>query len=261
MSLLCIGVQNSQTIIGLFEEAEMLARWRVATEVSRTDDEWALLVAGLVERASAGSPVDGVAVCSAVPAVTHELRSMLTGDFAAARHLIVGPGARSGLPVLMDNPREVGSDRVSNVVGALDVVGCPCIVVDFGTATTFDVADAGGRYVGGAIAPGIQTSVEALGLRGAQLRQVELVAPRTAIAKNTVDALQSGAVYGLAGQVDGLVDRMLTELGTGARPHRVEVVATGHLAPVVLGHCASITRHEPWLMLRGLRLLYDRNRT
>jgi type III pantothenate kinase len=201
--------------------------------------------------------VDGVAVCSAVPAVLRELRLMIAGKFAAAHAVIVGPGVRSGLPVLTDNPREVGTDRVANAIGAIERFGAPCIVVDFGTATTFEVVNDKGQYVGGAIAPGVQVSLEALGAQGAQLRQVELATPRAAIAKNTVEALQSGAVFGFAGQVDALVTRMRDELGLSAG--QLEVVATGTSAEVVAEHCATITQREPWLALDGLRVIFTRN--
>ena len=163
--------------------------------------------------------VEAIVVCSAVPAVLAELRDLAASQFPDSEHVFVGPGVRSGLPMLTDNPREVGTDRVANVVGAVEQYGAPCLVVDMGTATTFDAVDVDGKFVGGAIAPGIQVSLEALGLRGAQLRQVELVTPRSVIAKNTVEALQAGSVFGFASQVDGVVTRMIDELGLrGQRP-------------------------------------------
>ena len=185
-----------------------------------------------------------------MPAVLHEWRDMLTRHFGDVPAVVVEPGVRTGVPVLMDNPREVGTDRVVNALAAATLYGGPAIVVDFGTATTFDVVSPRGEYIGGAIAPGIEISLEALGRRGAQLRKVELLRPRTVIAKNTVEALQSGMVFGFAGQVDGIVERMIGELGVPAET--VHVIATGGLAPVVVDECRSITEHQPWLTLLGL---------
>jgi type III pantothenate kinase len=172
-------------------------------------------------------------------------------------HVVVEPGVRTGVPVLMDNPREVGSDRIVNALAAAHLFSGPSIVVDFGTATTFDVVSPKGEYVGGAIAPGIEISLEALGRRGAQLRKVELLRPRSVIAKNTVEALQSGVLYGFAAQVDGMTARMTAALGL--QPEDVNVIATGGLAPLVIDECRSVTEHEPWLTLRGLELVFDRN--
>src|SRR4029078_11352845 len=168
--------------------------------------------------------------------------------------VIVEPGVRTGVPVLMDNPREVGTDRIINALAASHLFGGPAIVVDFGTATTFDVVSARGEYVGGAIAPGIDISLESLGRRGAQLRKVELLRPRSVIAKNTVEALQSGMLFGVAAQVEGIVSRMFAELG--AASDEVKVIATGYLAPLVLDECHSFTHHAPWLTLRGLELVF-----
>jgi type III pantothenate kinase len=169
----------------------------------------------------------------------------------------VEPGVKTGVPVRMDNPKEVGSDRIVNALAAIHLYGGPAIVVDFGTATTFDAISAKGEYVGGAIAPGIEISVDALSSRGAQLHKIELVRPRNVIAKNTVEALQSGIIFGFAGQVDGVVERMSEELADKAED--VTVVATGGLAPFVLDEARSIDVYEPWLTLIGLRLIYERN--
>jgi len=209
------------------------------------------------------TPVDradltGIAVCATVPAVLHEWRDMLARHFADLPSVVVEPGVRTGVPVLMDNPREVGSDRIVNALAAARTYPGPVIVVDFGgTATTFDVVSAQGQYVGGAIAPGIEISLDALGRRGAQLRTVELQRPRSVIAKNTVEALQSGMLFGVAAQVEGIVSRMTAELG--AEPADVRVVATGYLAPLVLDECRCFTDHDPWLTLRGLELVFQRN--
>jgi type III pantothenate kinase len=257
-TLLAVAVQNTHTIAGVFAGGELVSHWRVATDPRRTADEWGLLLGGLLARDQDGIVVGGVAVCSAVPAVVAELRDMASTRFGDAAHVFVGPGVRSGLPMLMDNPREVGTDRVANVVGAVERYGAPCLVVDMGTATTFDAVNPAGQFVGGAIAPGIQVSLEALGLRGAQLRQVELVTPRSVIAKNTVEALQAGSVFGFASQVDGVVTRMLQELDLSRS--NCSVVMTGSLANRVIDHCETVTAHEPWLALEGLRVIFDRNR-
>jgi type III pantothenate kinase len=193
-----------------------------------------------------------------VPAVLHEWRDMLRMYHGDVPLVIVEPGVKTGVPVLMDNPREVGTDRIVNALAASQLLGGPAIVVDFGTATTFDVVSARGEYIGGAIAPGIDISLEALGRRGAQLRKVELLRPRTVIAKNTVEALQSGVLFGFASQVDGLVNRMIAELRL--EPGQVNVIATGGLAPLVVDECTVVTEHQPWLTLLGLELVFARNR-
>jgi type III pantothenate kinase len=255
--LLCADIGNSHTTLGLVEDHAVLDHWRVATDERRTADEWAVLLRGLLRDSTVGDRVGGVAVCATVPAVLHEWRAMLVRDLGTLPHVVVEPGVRTGVPVLTDNPREVGADRIVNALAAANLYGGPAIVVDFGTATTFDVVSAKGEYVGGAIAPGIDISLEALGRRGAQLRKVELLRPRSVIARNTVEALQSGLVFGFASQVDGLVDRMVAELGSD---EPVEVVATGGLAPIVVDECTSFTDHQPWLTLLGLELVFHRNR-
>jgi type III pantothenate kinase len=256
VALLAADIGNSHTILGLVEDGEVAADWRVATDERHTADEWAVLLRGLV--GADLDAVEGVAVCATVPAVLHEWRDMLARHFAAVPRVVVEPGVRTGLPVLTDNPREVGTDRIVNALAAVHRFGGPAIVVDFGgTATTFDVVSAAGQYVGGAIAPGIEVSLEALGSRGAQLRKVELQRPRSVIAKNTVEALQSGLVFGVASQVEGIVDRMTAELG--AAPGDVSVVATGYLADLVVEECRCFTDRAPWLTLQGLELVFRRN--
>ena len=255
--LLCADIGNSHTTMGLLADGEVLEHWRVATDERRTSDEWGVLVRNLLHDSPVSDPVHGVAVCSTVPAVLHEWRDMLRQYHGDVRHVVVEPGVRTGVPVLMDNPREVGSDRIINALAAAQLYDGPSIVVDFGTATTFDVVSAKGEYVGGAIAPGIDISLEALGRRGAQLRKVELLRPRTVIAKNTVEALQSGVLYGNACQVDGMVTRMAAELGVDLED--LTVVATGSLAPLVVAECATVTDHHPFLTLLGLELVFHRN--
>ena len=257
MPLLAADIGNSHTILGLLADGEVTAHWRVATDARRTADEWAVLLRGLL--GAEIDTVDGVAVCATVPSVLHEWREMLARHLADVPSLVVEPGVRTGVPVLMDNPREVGTDRIINALAAVHEYGGPAIVVDFGgTATTFDVINAKGQYVGGAISPGIEISLEALGRRGAQLRKVELQRPRTVIAKNTVEALQSGMLFGVAAQVEGIVARMIAELGEATAD--VNVIATGYLAALVREECACFTHHAPWLTLRGLEIAFNRNR-
>jgi type III pantothenate kinase len=256
MSLLAADIGNSHTVLGLIRDGEVSDDWRVATVEDRTADEWAVLLRGLLGAREA--ELDGIVVCATVPAVLHEWRRMLADHFGRVRSVVVEPGVRTGVPVLMDNPREVGSDRIVNALAAATRFGGPAIVVDFGgTATTFDVVNASGQYVGGAISPGIEISLSALHRRGAQLRMVELQRPRSVIARNTVEALQSGMVFGVAAQVEGVVARMIAELGV--EPAGVTVVATGYLAPLVLDECRCFTTHSPWLTLQGLELVFDRN--
>lgn len=256
MTLLAVDIGNSHTVLGLLDGGEVVADWRVATDERNTSDEWAVLLRGLL--AGRLDEIDGIAVCATVPAVLHEWRDMLTRHFSRLSSVVVEPGVRTGVPILMDNPKEVGTDRICNALAAATRYGGPCIVVDFGgTATTFDVVNADGAYVGGAISPGIEISLEALGRRGAQLRKVELARPRSVIAKNTVEALQSGLLFGVAAQVEGIVTRMIEALGLSVPD--VQVIATGYLAPLVVDECRCFTEHAPWLTLQGLELVYRRN--
>jgi type III pantothenate kinase len=193
-----------------------------------------------------------------VPAVLRELRSMLADYYPDVPTVLVEPGVRTGVGVLTDNPKEVGTDRICNTAAAHHLVSGPCIVVDFGTSTNFDCVSARGEFLGGALAPGIEISLDALAARAAQLRKVELVAPRSAIGKNTVESLQSGILYGFAGQVDGMVRRLSAVLSPDD-PDAVQVIATGGLATLVIDHSETVTRYEPDLTLLGLRLIYERN--
>ncbi|MDO9378752.1 MAG: type III pantothenate kinase [Nocardioidaceae bacterium] len=258
MSLLCLDVRNHHTEVGLFDAAsldattsvEPSAHWRVGSDAGRTADEWHVLLDGLL-RGCELEPVDGVVVSCTVPAVLAEVRAMLARRFADLPQHVVGPGVRTGVRILTDNPREVGSDRVVNALAAATFHPGPAIVVDLGTATTFDVVDAQGAYVGGAIAPGVGISLDALARGGAQLRAVEVARPRHVVARNTVEAMQSGLVHGFAGLVDGIVTRMRDELAVDD----LTVVATGRWASEVAGGCATVTVHDPWLTLNGLRLV------
>lgn len=248
--LLTIDVGNTNTVLGLFDGPEMRSSWRIKTDARTTADEMVLTFRGLLS----DQAVDGIALCSTVPAVLREMRLMLSRYFADTPTVVVEPGVKTGVPILTDNPKEVGADRIVNTLAAFTLFSGPCIVVDFGTSTNLDVVSAKGEFLGGALAPGIEISIDALASRAAQLRKVELVRPRSVIGKNTVEALQSGALYGFAGQVDGLVDRIIEELG-----EVTAVVATGGLAPIVVPESETITHHEPDLTLVGLRLLFERN--
>ncbi len=257
--LLTIDVGNTHTVLGLFEGDEVIEHWRINTDARRTADEIAVVLQGLVQQSPllAETDISGIALCSTVPSVLHEMREMCRRYYGDVAAVIVEPGVKTGVPVRMDNPKEVGSDRIINALAANHIYGGPAIVVDFGTATTFDAVSPKGEYVGGAIAPGIEIAVDALSARGAQLHKVELVRPRNVIGKSTVEALQSGIIFGFAGQVDGVVDRMSEELADN--PEDVTVVATGGLAPLVLEEARTIDAYEPWLTLIGLRLVYERN--
>lgn len=250
--LLCIDVGNTNIVLGLFQGTDLIESFRIATDSRTTADELALKFQGLLEDTS---EIDGIALCSTVPAVLREMRTMLQKYFAEIPHVVVEPGTKTGVPVLTDNPKEVGADRIVNTLAAFSIYGGPAIVVDFGTSTNLDVISSKGEFLGGALAPGVEISIEALAARAAQLRKVELVKPKNVIGKNTVEALQSGAIYGFAGQVDGLVDRIIAELGEPVKA----VIATGGLASVVVSESQTITHHDPDLTLHGLRMVFERN--
>jgi type III pantothenate kinase len=280
--LLALDVGNTQTVIGLFaarsaqggdpggDEAAAAARragelrqlvhhWRLATVAERTADEYALLVTELLRLvgigfngAPGGEGVDGIVVSSSVPDVTSSVREMARRWFEVPL-VVIEPGIRTGMPILYDNPKDVGADRVANAVGALDLYGSPAIVVDMGTATTFDAISAAGEYAGGAITPGIEISMDALFEHAAALRRVELVEPRNVIGKSTVESIQSGVIYGYTGLVDAMCRRISAELGPST------VIATGGLAGLITPLSEMIQHHEPWLTLHGLRLVFERN--
>lgn len=254
--LLTVDIGNTQTHLGVFRGPELAHEWRAATDPRRTADELALMFGEFLSLVdlSFSRQITGVAVCSVVPRATQEMREMTLRYFGFPA-LVVEPGVRTGMSVRTDNPREVGADRIADAVAARELYpGEAVVVVDFGTAIKVEAVTASGEFIGGAIAPGVDTAATALFSTTAQLRRVELVAPPAAIGKSTVAALQSGIIYGTAALVDGLVNRVIEELGGTAR-----VVATGGLAPVVLEHCTTIERFEPTLTLQGLRIVYDRN--
>jgi type III pantothenate kinase len=252
--LLAVDVGNTQTALGLYDDDRLAASWRVATEAERTGDEVAALLARLLELRDLGfEDVSGVALSSSVPLLVRAYEE-LSDRYAEAPLLVLGPGVRTGIPILYDDPREVGPDRIANAVAARERYGGPCIVVDFGTSTNFDAVSSAGEFVGGVLAPGIETSMEALFLRAARLTKVDFTPPQTVIGKTTASALQSGLVYGFAGQVDGVVRRMRMELGDTA-----PAVATGGLADLIAPHSETIERVDPLLTLEGLRLVWKLN--
>ena len=253
--LLAVNVGNTNTVLGVFRGTELEHQWRTSTETERTADELAVLFGGLLEQAdlSFSNQITGVVISSVVPTSTGALRDMVQRYFNFPP-VIVEPGTKTGMPILTDNPRELGADRVVNALAAYRRYGGPCIVIDFGTATTYDAVSAQGEFLGGAIAPGLQTKNASLSRETARLPQVELQAPRTAIGKNTVDAIQSALIFGTAAEADGMIERMRKEFGGDAT-----VVATGGLAPLVMPHCQFVDEHDPWLTLEGLRLVFERN--
>lgn len=276
--LLAIDVGNTQTVIGLFgtespDERDretgtlrgLVHQWRITTVRDRTADEWELELAQLLSLGgfelarstndtsdSHRQLITGMSLSSSVPSVTGALRTMFSTK-TKIPFVVVEPGVKTGMPILYDNPKEVGADRIVNAVGALDLYKPPIVIVDLGTATTFDAISVAGEYLGGAIVPGVEISMDALFARAAALRRVELVAPRHAIGRTTVEAMQSGAIFGYAALVDGLVARFVQELGEST------VIATGGLGGLITPHASSVDAYEPWLTLHGLRLIYARN--
>src|ERR1700728_4396843 len=258
--LLTIDVGNTNTVLGMFDGDQIVEHWRINTDPDRTADEIAVLLRGLLEHSALvkDADVSGIALCSTVPSVLHEMREMFRRYYGDIPAVIVEPGVKTGVPVRMDNPKEVGTDGIMNALAAVHLFGGPAVVVDFGTSTNFDAVSERGEFVGGALAPGIEISVDALSRRAAQLLKVELTRPNHVIGKNTVEALQSGIIFGFAGQIEGIARRMAAELAPGD-PDSVTIIATGGLAPLVIDEVGMIDAYEPWLTLIGLRLVFERN--
>lgn len=261
--LLAIDVGNTNTVIGLYDgddaasagaaDEGLLDHWRIATDRHRTADELSVVIRDFLRpRFPDLDAVQGIAISSGVPRITSSLRDMSTRYFGV-EPVVIEPGVRTGIAIATDNPREVGADRIANSVGAWHLWGGPTVVVDFGTATTCDVISDKGEYLGGAIAPGVDISLDALYQRASALRAVELVEPRSVIGKTTVECIQAGAIFGFAGQVDGLVTRIEAELGD------CRVVATGGLGSLIAPYSSTIDQIEPWITLHGLRLVHAKN--
>ena len=270
--LLAIDVGNTETLIGLFGNAGFDApdamgfarasgehglafHWRISTIVDRTPDEHAMVLTQLLdlEGLDLRTAVTAMAICSSAPSVTTQLRRMAKRWFSELDLTVIGPGTKSGMPILYDNPREVGADLIADAVGAYDLYPGASVIVDMGTATVFDVISAKGEYLGGAIAPGVAISLEALYSHASALRSVELVRPRSVIGRSTVESIQSGVLYGFAAQVDGVVERILEELGEAT------VIGTGGLAGLIAPNTKHVDIIEPWLTLHGLRIVHERN--
>jgi len=249
--LLAIDVGNTQTVFGLFEGERLEEQFRVGTDRTHTGDELAVLLRAFVDLAA----LDGIVMCSSVPPLVREYEAFAE-RWAGADLLVLGPGVSTGVPIRYDDPREVGPDRIANAVAARERHGAPSVVVDFGTSTNFDVINAAGEFAGGVLAPGVEISMDALFARAARLPRVPFVAPERVISQTTVAALQSGLVYGFAGQVDAIVGRIKDELDVEGVP----VVATGGLADLIAPHSRSITVVDQELTLHGLRLVWERNR-
>jgi type III pantothenate kinase len=252
--LLAVDVGNTQVALGMFDHDELVGHWRVSTNPEATFDEarWQLL--GILG-ADGFTPSDirGVAISSVVPAMTAALRRVAP-HLTSGRVVVVEPGVKTGMSIEIDNPREVGADRIVNALAARERYGAPVVVVDFGTSTNFDVVDTDGSYVGGAIAPGLEISTNALISGTAALRKVEFSPPRSVIGKGTVEAIQSGSLYGHAGLVDGIMERIAAEFD-----QPVTRVATGGMASTIVPHCSSVETVDPYLTLEGLRIIFERN--
>ena len=248
--LLAVDVGNTQTVLGLYAGEQLTEHWRLASDRTRTGDELAVLLGGLLDP----DGVDGICLSTTVPSIVREWEA-LADRWVQTPLLVVGPGVKTGIPIRYDDPREVGPDRIVNAVAAKARYGAPAIVVDFGTSTNFDVVSPAGEYVGGVLSPGIEISMEALFARAARLVNIDFAAPASVIGKTTVAGLQSGLVYGFAGQVDGIVARIRGEL----EAPEARVIATGGLAELIAPHSASIELVDPFLTLDGLRLVWELN--
>jgi len=254
--ILVLDVGNTNIVLGVFKEKKIIRSWRISTDRGKTADEYGIQIRVLFDYSNIRhEDIEAVVISSVVPPVTPALEEMSVRYFGM-KPLVVGPGVKTAMPIRYDNPKEVGADRIVNAIAAYELYGGPLIVVDFGTATTFDAISKAGEYIGGAIAPGIGISTEALYTRAAKLPRIELVKPKTVIGKNTVTSMQSGIIYGFVGQTDGIVTRMKKEMGGKAF-----VVATGGLAELISAESGVIDKVNPNLTLEGLRIIYERNKS
>ncbi len=252
--LLAIDVGNTNIVLGGYDGDRLISSWRVNTDPARMPDEYAVLIDGLLHYVKRSlADVSAVVLCSVVPALTTTLEEM-SRQYCHVDPIVVGPGTRTGVKILYENPREVGADRIANAVAAFHLYGGPAIVIDFGTATTFDALSGDGEYLGGAIAPGLVISADALFQRAARLYRVELKRPKTAIGRNTGASVQAGLIYGYVGLIEGLIARFRQEMG----PARV--IATGGLSSIIANETSAIDVINPLLTLQGLHLIYEMNR-
>jgi type III pantothenate kinase len=253
--LLAVDVGNTNVVLGIYHGAELRVSWRISTNRQQTGDEYGVILKNLFSQVGVcASDLSGIIISSVVPPLMFSLEEMALRYFNL-QPLVVGPGIKTGINILLENPREVGADRIVNAVAGFELYGGPLIIVDFGTATTFDAISARGDYLGGAIAPGVNISTEALFQRAAKLPRVELVRPPRVIGRDTITSMQSGIVFGFAGQVDGIVTRMSREF-----PVKPKVIATGGLAQLIASESNTLELINPLLTLEGLRLIYERNR-
>jgi len=254
--LLVIDVGNTQTVLGLFDEENLSHHWRIATDIRKTKDEYSLLVGSLLASAGlAPDDVRGVGVCSVVPPLSHVFLEMAE-SLLGANAILVGPGVKTGMPILYENPAEVGSDRIANALAAYNETRGPVIIVDFGTATTFCAVSGKGEYLGGSIVPGVGISADALFARTAKLPRVAVKKPATVIGRTTVTSIQSGLFFGYLSIVEGMIARIVSEIEFKIRP---KVVATGGLADLFAGETDVIDVVDPYLTLKGIRIIYEKN--
>jgi type III pantothenate kinase len=252
--IVVVDVGNTNIVLGLYQERTLTHHWRLSTNRSSTVDEYGVLISNLFQLAGVrAEQMKGVILSCVVPPLMNTLEQLFV-KYVGIEALVVGPGIKTGLNIRYENPKEVGADRIVNAVAGIEQYGTPLVVVDFGTATTFDYIDASGVYLGGAIVPGIGISTEALYQKAAKLPRIELTKPKTVIGRNTVAAMQAGIIFGYAGQVDGIVRRICKEFNVQPR-----VIATGGLAELIAGETETIEKVDPLLTLEGLRIVYERN--